>query len=98
MMCKVSFRNDFSCTDFDTKRVVVQHLDGTRCEFVNAIVERDYIKRSNGSSLRVLKVYTEHTGNHFFYLDDLVYYRIESLRIKGFLRRIKKVLEYWKTL
>jgi hypothetical protein len=93
---EVKFRTDLTAYDFPSQRVVIQHEDGTRCEFTHAFVELDAAKEGKLSGVRV---YTEHNGNHYFYQEDLEYFYTDTAMFPlTFLARAKKVYEYWKSL
>jgi hypothetical protein len=97
---EVDFKEDLSAYDFEFQKVIVQHEDGTRCEFAYAFLEEGLAKvKQNGHTFPVIKVYTEHNGDHWFPSDDLAYYRIEPhVFPRSFWRRLKKLLEYWNYL
>lgn len=95
----VIFRTNLTVYDFTPKRVVIQHEDGTRCEFIDAVVEEDSITKKNGYTFDIIKVYTEHNGDHWFAKEDLAYYKVEQNAFPtNFRQRIGKVYEYWKSI
>jgi hypothetical protein len=96
---EVVFRKDLKATDFTDQKVIIQHEDGTRCEFANAFFEEEILVKSNGYKLPILKVYSEHCGDIWFAVSDLVYFKIEKdIFPKTTFQAIKRMIEYWKSL
>lgn len=97
-MEEVTFRCDITSYDFPPNRVIIQHTDGTRCEFNYAFFEPDSINK-DGCISQILKVYTEHNGNHWFYIEDLSYYYTEyELFPCSLFKKIKKIWQYFLSI
>lgn len=64
---------DMKCNNF-THTVEVSHQDGSHFLFQNAIM--DY---KTFGEMKMLLVWTEHCGYHFFFIDDLTHWRKYSI-------------------
>ena len=97
-MFEIKFKDNLTAYDFPLHRVVVQHQDGSRCEFTNSFIELDKLVKNETYALDIIKIYTEHIGNHWFFIDDIEYFYTEQTnRPITFFQKFKKLIEYWKS-
>lgn len=84
------------CHDFPFERVVIQHQDGTRCEWNYAFFEESITEYRNGKRLNIIQVYTEHNGYHWYAKDDLLCYYKESMKpYFPYFNKLKRLWHYW---